>query len=98
MIQFNATSKEMMLISLIVDRAMKIKALQGRERMDLMMDLDATHSNGCPLDFQKLLDADDFNFMHDMSGISNCLDRDDDSPTAGQMLNLFRPRCAAKQA
>ena len=38
----------------------------------------------------ELLDADDFNFKHDLSGIQNCIDR-----KTGQLTRNFRPRFAA---
>jgi hypothetical protein len=40
-----------------------------RNKMTLIMDVEAVHNNGCPLRLQELLDADDFNFFHDMLGI-----------------------------
>lgn len=37
--------------------------------LDILMDIDACHCNGCPLQLQALLDADDANFAHDVFGI-----------------------------
>lgn len=54
------------------------------------MDITATHLNGCPLQLQKFLDADDFNFAHDLVGIVNHMDR-----STGQLIRCFLPRCAA---
>lgn len=61
------------------------------------MDLAAVHANGCPLDLEKLLAADDFNFAHDVFGIYRHLDRDGKSPTGGKLLDLFLPRTARRQ-
>lgn len=94
MIKFNANPQEMAVIKAIAERASKL-GIQ-RNQMATRMDLDAVHSNGCPMDFEKLLAADDFNFTHDISGIRNCLDRDDNSKTAGKLLNHFLPRCALR--
>jgi hypothetical protein len=58
-------------------------------RQDQMMDLEAVHSNGCPLDFDKLLSFDDGNFAHDVLGIRQHIDRE-----TGQLAGYFMPRCA----
>jgi hypothetical protein len=59
------------------------------DRMTLVMDLQATHANGCPLDFDKMLKADDFNLAHDAFGIANHIDR-----TTGKLTDCFLPRCS----
>lgn len=64
----------------------------------ICMDLSATHANGCSLDLDKLLGFDRFNFTHDVLGIARHLDRDDNSPTGGKLLNHFRPRCALRKS
>jgi hypothetical protein len=56
------------------------------------MDLEATHANGCPLDFAKLLACDDFDFLHDIGGIAMHLDR-----STGVLKDCFLPRLAKKQ-
>lgn len=58
-------------------------------RPDIDMDVAATHLNGCPLDLKALLEFDDFNFVHDMTGMVRYLNRD-----SGQLEQLFLPRCA----
>lgn len=55
--------------------------------IDWMMDITATHANGNPLRLEALRDADDFNFMHDVYGISACLDRE-----TGKLTKCFLPR------
>ena len=52
-----------------------------------IMDIDATHNNGCPLKLVELLAADDFNFVHDVFGIRANIDR-----TTGKLQNCFVPR------
>jgi hypothetical protein len=90
--QFNATRDELELIHKIAKRAQKLyKKLHGK-KLDLVsmeMDLDATHSNGCPMNFEKLLAADDFNLLHDVIGISNHIDRN-----TGELTGHFLPRCS----
>lgn len=78
------------LIRKIVTRAI---GLYGPEvtldRLSTEMDLSATHANGCPLNFDRLLAFDDFSFMHDITGIYRHLDRE-----TGKLVDFFRPRCA----
>jgi hypothetical protein len=58
--------------------------------MCCMMDLEACHNNHCELDLDKLLNFDQSNFLHDITGITNNLDR-----TTGKLENCFSPRCSA---
>ena len=58
-------------------------------RQDAMMDLTATHNNGCKLDLANLLAAQDGDFAHDVFGIREWLNRD-----TGQ-LGCFTPRFRA---
>ena len=68
-----------------------VKEVGGKyPNMDILMDVDACHSNGCPLQLQALLDADDFNFAHDVFGIRRNINRQ-----TGQLMNCFWPRYAA---
>ncbi|MGJ5032281.1 hypothetical protein ACQR1I_35965 [Bradyrhizobium sp. HKCCYLS2038] len=55
--------------------------------LDMSMDLTATHANGCPMDFERLAAADDFNLMHDVGGIARHLDR-----KTGKLAGGFLPR------
>lgn len=70
----------------IADRAEKLGRV-GFDRMSTIMDLNACHSNGMPLDLERLLAADNFNFTHDVFGISCHINR-----RTGKMENLFVPR------
>jgi hypothetical protein len=44
----------------------------------------ATHANGCPLDLQRFLEADDLDFAHDLIGIFRHFDC-----TTAMMRNSF---------
>ncbi len=89
-VSFKVADAERAIIEKILDRC---KALGlHRMRIDIEMDLEATHSNGCPLDFEKLLAFDDFNFLHDIGGIAVHLDR-----STGVLGDFFLPRSAKKQ-
>lgn len=96
MIKFDTTKEQTALIKQIADRATKAaKQIDITiNRMSLMMDLSACVAQGCPLDLEALLKADDFEFAHDVFGIQRHMDRDDNSPTGGQLLNHFLPRFA----
>lgn len=94
-ISFECTLAEDAIIQKIARRARALETSSGgkaRTQMDWVMDVVATHANGNPLRLQELLDADDFNFAHDVFGICRHLDRDDGSPTAGQLTGGFSPR------
>lgn len=83
-------------IEQIADRYMALctvsTRLKDKVRKSTVMDLICCHNHACPLDFEKLLQADNFNLLHDVQGIRNCLNR-----TNGQLENCFLPRCAVPQ-
>ena len=93
MIQWTKDKDTMSLQSQIARRAVKMAGDNGMiyDQMTAVMDIDACHSNVCPLNLQDLLDADDFNFAHDIIGIMQNIDR-----TTGQLQNCFVPRYAAE--
>lgn len=67
---------------------------RGYKRINLMMDLmaaDGVNGNRA-LDWDRLLEADDFNFLHDIGGISRHMNRD-----TGELTGFFLPRFTAKQ-
>lgn len=76
-------------ISEIVTRATEYADERGIEvdRLSLHLDLTVAHSK-CRLDLEKLLSFPNFDFVHDVWGIHNELDR-----TTGS-LGTFLPRCA----
>jgi hypothetical protein len=85
------TLNDSLLIDDIIARAavLEITHKWTYSRKRLQLDLTATHLNGCPLDLHKLLQFDDFNFTHDITGIARHLDR-----TTGELRDCFVPRCA----
>jgi hypothetical protein len=89
MIKWNATKEDMVLIDKIAKRGFKIMMKWYCKKIDLEMDITATHLNGCPLNLNKLLQADDFDFYHDIQGIYRHLDRE-----TGELRDCFLPRCA----
>lgn len=94
MISFAVTPSEKKLIARIVDRAATIVKEIGTEPMDKLqvtMSLTACHANGCPLRLEDLSQADDFNLLHDVSGIHNTISR-----KTGRIEGHFLPRFAAK--
>ena len=64
----------------------------AHEHQQILMDLVATHCNGNPMDFAGLLDADLFNFSHDVSGIRRHIDR-----STGRLVGFFVPRYSRKE-
>lgn len=94
-ISFDVTASDFKTINRIVTRGWAIDWLRASyaDRQSMHMDVTAVHANGNPLRLQDLLEADDFNFAHDMSGICNCLDRE-----TGQLTRHFRPRFSQPSA
>lgn len=90
-INWEATKEETKKISEVVKRALEI-AFKNKKTIDLIdlhMDIAACHLNGCALDLDKLLGFDDFNFAHDVFGISGHIDRE-----TGELKNSFLPRAS----
>lgn len=94
MIQFNTSKFEHKLIVKIAQRAVAIADNYETEydfKMALM-DITACHCNGCELDLNKLLEAPDSDFIHDVFGIRRHIDR-----STGRLGDCFLPRCAMPQ-
>lgn len=94
MVEFKATKTEVETILKVADRVRKaIGCRMGkawlRYRREIVMDLDACHSNGCPLDFKKMLAVSDADLLHDINGIRASLNRN-----TGKIVGIFQPRCA----
>jgi hypothetical protein len=94
MMNWDATQEEFDLISGIADRAVKMAAKHGAERLkrDVLMDLTAAHRNAFTLDLKGLLEAGDGDFSHDVFGIMKYLNR-----RTGKLEDCFVPRYAAKE-
>lgn len=91
---FTASPEELKLIEAISKRAKKLYKAHGQkvDLIDIIMDLEATQCNGCTLCLQELLEADDFNLMHDVCGINRHLNRE-----TGELERFFLPRFAAAE-
>lgn len=94
-ISFTTTREESDLIVAIVDRAEGTSLMLPAfgARMNLVMDLTATHANGCPLDLEGLLAAEPFDFAHDVAGIQRHINRE-----TGQLEDCFLPRYSRRDA
>ena len=86
---FKVSKKDLVTVERIAHRAVKMADSAGCRygEIDAQMDITACHCNGNPLLLEDLLNADDFNFSHDVFGIHRNLDRD-----TGKLLNFFSPR------
>lgn len=80
------TDKESDLVVGIAERAIQLGIYD--EMIDVEMDLSAVHAK-IPLRIEHLAHADDFNFIHDMQGIYQHLNR-----TTGELEDFFLPRFA----
>ena len=72
MITWEISKEDAQVISKIVDRAKNMGVKRDREA--LSMDIQAAHEK-CPLRLKELLQAENFDFLHDVIGIVNHLDR-----------------------
>ncbi len=91
-IKFCSTKEEMLAVNAIAKRGMallKSLDLPLPTMLDLTMDIEAAHCNGCPLDLAKFLAFDDANFSHDLGGIRRHINRE-----TGELGDCFLPRCA----
>lgn len=93
-VKFDVTASEMTLVLKIVARSASLLNLEslGSSRQSLAMDLCACHLNGCPLNFKRLLEFPEFDFLHDAAGIIRHMDR-----STGKVTDCFLPRSAKVQ-
>lgn len=63
------------------------------EHVDTLLDVMAVHQKIQPLRLDDLLNADDLNFIHDITGINRHLDRDN-----YRLLDGFSPRFSQRAA
>lgn len=90
MINWKCNETDLMKISAIVDRALEVGKLDPeRHKCNLLMDLQACHNNGCKLNLDAMINADDTDLIHDVFGINRHLNRDN-----GQLEDCFLPRFA----
>lgn len=76
----------------IVKIAQRYVQLTGHDtdRLSLVMDIEACHYFACALDLEGLLNAADFDLVHDVSGIWRHYD-----PDTHTLTGCFMPRYAA---
>jgi hypothetical protein len=92
-LNWEITKEENVLIQSIVERAFTHDQISNHlDPMTLQMDITATHCNGTKLDLERFLKSDDFNFIHDIVGIINHINR-----YTGKLSNCFLPRFAKEQ-
>lgn len=89
-VKMDSTKEELDLIIKIIKRA-DDENLLSTDRLCLMMDLEAVHTNDVKLQFGKLLNFPRFDFAHDIVGIQNCIDR-----KTGKLTKCFLPRCSGE--
>ncbi len=99
MVKFDISDEDAELVSRIADRVVDALISQGIKKtswtvfnLETRMDLTAVHANGCPMDFDRLLNIDKSTLMHDVGGIARHVDRD-----TGKLTGNFRPRTARKE-
>lgn len=93
-VKFTTDKKDLKLIFAIAERAIAMAAARG-EKVDaqcITMDLSATHAR-TPLRLEELAGANDFNFAHDVFGISHNINRE-----TGALENHFSPRYTSRFA
>lgn len=81
------SDKEVLIVEGIGKRAVQLK--KDLDYMGVQMDIGACHITACRLDLKELLAASDFEFMHDVLGISRHFNRD-----TGMLEDCFWPRFA----
>jgi hypothetical protein len=74
---------------MVVNIATRANEMFGVDRLTIIMDISYCIDGGCDLNLEGLLNADDFNFSHDICGIHNNLDRENK-----KLNNCFVPRFA----
>lgn len=84
---FKVSKKDAHIITEIAERAGQM--LGSTDKTSTIIDICACHKNGCPLNLEKLLDAEHQDFLHDIHGINQHIDR-----RTGNIMDHFLPRCA----
>lgn len=93
-INFNVRRDEMQIIHQIAVRAItELRSAIDKDHgiSGVAMDITCTHANGHPLRLRELLEADNFNFAHDVLGVYRHLNRE-----TGKLENHFHPRFSAR--
>ncbi len=85
MIKWKTKGNDGDLIEKVAVRALQMEL--NDDKVEVMMDITAVHLNDTELDLKRLLEADDFNFAHDIIGIRRHID-----VNTGKLRNCFLPR------
>jgi aryl carrier-like protein len=83
--RWDATIEEVDKAARICERAEELGF--NLDRIRVLKNLNACHSNGCPLDFDAFLNLPTFEFIHDFLGIDRFLDQE-----TGKLQDGFIPR------
>ena len=83
------TKEDFILMDKIANRAIELFPDRNIARNTILMDLEFVHER-TPLRLKEFLDADNFNFAHDIVGINNHIDR-----RTKKLSNRFSPRFTA---
>lgn len=89
---FKVNHSDAITIAAITTRAIRMARDAGwkYDRLEADMDITACHANGTPLKLEALLNANDFDFAHDVFGIHRHINRE-----TGELQDCFLPRYAA---
>ena len=92
--QYNITTEDRNTISKIGERFSAVGKRLGInvDQLGIELDLIFCHLNDVALDLERLLGADDSNFVHDVAGINRHIDR-----KTGKLQDCFYPRFAVRQ-
>lgn len=93
-INFSVSKRDHKILNQIADRAVAVAQSCDIEynKITALMDLTAVHANGNPLRLGELLEANDFDFNHDVFGIRRHIDRE-----TGLLRDFFVPRFSVPQ-
>jgi hypothetical protein len=75
MINWKINAEDFKLLLEVATRAKRDLTGYPDSKRTLVLDLNACHSNGCPLDFAGLLAAPMLDFSHDIEGIRDHINR-----------------------
>lgn len=93
LINWNASLEDKKLVTKIAVRAIEMYESIGVKttkdtNLEIYMDVLACHCNGTPLDLERLLEAPEQTFVHDIVGIRDCINR-----RTGKIEKHFLPKC-----
>lgn len=88
-INFSCTTEDRVLIGKIITRYASMVPAKTFDKISLEMDLVACNNNACKLDFEAMLNGQEFDFMHDIVGLRRHLNR-----LTGELEDCFLPRFA----